>query len=209
MAGRAWKDWEMGMVKEIMLKYRAEGQTMEKAAEYLATKLSGRTAAAIKWYWNNHISKMDGLVEEIQKADEIYAKNKDKNRQTQKKQWYQAKVAKVVTLPYKVVNEIESLKAKNDGSALYNLMELSTNPVLSQFLSDAKNTQLYFKALEVGYKPDKSGEELLIERFYLYRNQANAGSKVGHLKTAVMIETLQLLGLTNLIEKIKGENVNV
>lgn len=206
MAGRAWKDWEIGLTKEIMLKYRAEGQSQEKAAEHLETRLSGRTAAAIKWFWNNRITEMEGVADEIKKADDYWAKNKDKNRQKQKKQWYQAKVAKVVTLPYKVVNEIEKIKSKGDGSALFNLMELSTNKVLSEYLSDAKNTQLYFKAMEVGYKPDKSGEELLLERFYLYRNQANSGSKVGHLKTAVIIETLQLLGLTNIIEKIKGEN---
>jgi hypothetical protein len=195
MAGRAWKDWEISLTKEVMLKYRSEGKTTEMGAEHLETRLDNRTAGGIKWYWNNRIAKEQGMNELIGKADREAAKRK-KTEPERKKQWYQATKSKVVTLPYEIVTEIERIRTENEAS-LYNLMELSTNPILSEFLSDSKNTQLFFRGLEVGFKADKTKEEILIDKMIEYKKDGR------HSRAKGMIEALLILGRHDIIEEIE------
>ncbi len=202
MSGRAWKDWEKQLTKEFVLSERAKGTAMGEICIKLSNRLDNRTAAAINWYWNSTISKEQGVPELVGEADKKAIKLKTGQAQSKKKQWYQANKAKVVTLPHKVVTEIERIKAVNEN-ALYNLMELSTNPVLSEYLSNAAQTQLFFKALEVGYKPDKTGDELLVEKMLGYKKSGLTIQYRAVEDALITIERFDIMGIIN--TKLKGE----
>lgn len=196
MSGRSWKDWEIALAKEFILQERAKGVSMTDINNMLSNKLDRRTPAAINWYWNSIISKEEGMAELIGKADRAAMKAKTGQAQAKKQNWYQANVAKVVTLPHQVVTEIERIKAVQPA-ALYNLMELSTNPILSEYLSKAAHTQLFFKALEVGYKPDKTGDELMMEKMVHYHRQCDV------IRYKAVEEALITIGRYDLMEKVR------
>lgn len=202
---KAWQTWEDELTKQFVLEQRAKGETMTDITIKLSNKL-GRTPAAINYHWNSVIAKGEGVAELIGKADKQAVKLKQGQAQTKKKNWYQANVAKVVTLPHKVVTEIERIKVTNEV-AVYNLMELSTNPILSEYLSNAANTQLFFKALEVGYKPDKTGDELIVDKMIQYNTQNR------YMEYKAVEEALVIIGRFDIMEivrkKLKGEELNV
>lgn len=198
--------YEDEMIVAAIVSFTERSKPISEAFRHLSEKLEGRTQKALSWRWHNNLSQVSETALKVEQA-RIKA-NRGKNKRTpqeQKQMHYQINQAKTVTLPFRVCEEMDGIVERSGKDSLYNMMELSTNPILSEYLSNPKNTQLYFKALETGWKSDITNEDRIVMRLENARRKTNEYNQ-GY--TAGILFTLEQLGKLDIL-KAKQLNLNV
>lgn len=198
--------YEDEMIISVIVSFTEAGKPLSEAFRLLSEKLEGRTQKALSWRWHNNLSQVSEIALKVEQARIKAERGKKKQTPQQQKQMhYQINQAKTVTLPFQVCEEMDGIMKRSGKDFLYNMMELSTNPVLSEFLSEPRNTQLYFKALETGWKSDITNEDRIVMRL---ENTRGNTSEYNQGYTAGILFTLEQLGKLDIL-KSKQLNLNV